>query len=173
MDVNTLITKSKNGDREAFGLLVVQFRQMVFRLAFRLLCDRGEAEDAVQDTFVKAWLSLKKYDPAYGFSTWIYRIAANVCYDSLRAGRRRATDGTLPAEYLDTAPNAEGMLINEELKQRIISLTEGLSPKQKLVFTLSDLEGLSADEIVAVTGFSPSGIKSNLYLARKHIRNKL
>jgi RNA polymerase sigma-70 factor (ECF subfamily) len=173
MEIDTLIGKSKNGDTEAFGQIVTGFRDMVFRLAFRLLCDGEEAKDAVQDTFVKAWSSLKRYDPRYSFSTWLYRIATRVCYDRLRAAERRRTERRLPQEYGDTAANAEDRLINEELRNTILSLTEGLSPRQKLVFTLSDLEGLSAGEIRTMTGLSLSSIKSNLYLARKQIREKM
>ena len=173
MDIDDLIAKSREGNTEAFGMLVTQFRQMLFRLAFRLLCDVEEAKDAVQDTFVKAWLSLGRYDAKYSFSTWLYRIAANLCYDRMRAAVRRKTDSGFPVEHVDTFANAEAKLINEELISSITVLTGGLSPKQKMVFTLTDLEGLSAAEVHDITGLSPESIKSNLYLARKYIRENL
>ncbi len=173
MDLDTLIAKSRGGDRDAFGAVVVRFRQMVFRLAFRLLCDEEEAKDAVQDTFVKAWVSLKRYDPEYSFATWLYRIAANICYDTMRSSKRRKTEHDIPQEHRDDTANAEGRLLNDELRHNIIALTERLSPKQKLIFTLSDLEELSADEIRDITGLSLSSIKSNLYMARKHIRESM
>jgi RNA polymerase sigma-70 factor (ECF subfamily) len=172
MEIQNLITESKNGNTEAFGEIVTMFRQPLFRLAFRLLCDTDDAKDAVQDAFVRAWVSIKRYDPRYGFVPWLYRIAVRVCYDRMRTRKRRVT-GALAAEYADTAPDAEAELARRELRDTIMTLTRGLSPKQRLVFTLADLEDLSTGEIRDATGLSPSSIKSNLYLARQHIRMKL
>jgi RNA polymerase sigma-70 factor (ECF subfamily) len=172
MEIQDLVTESKNGNTEAFGTIVAQFRQPLFRLAFRLLCNTDDAKDAVQDAFVKAWVSIKRYDPQYRFSTWLYRIAVRVCYDRLRSRKRRAT-GHLATEYADTTPNAEAELTGRELRHIITTLTQDLSPKQRLVFTLADLEELSTEEIRDATGLTPSSIKSNLYLARQHIRKNL
>jgi RNA polymerase sigma-70 factor (ECF subfamily) len=169
MEIQNLIAESKNGNTEAFGHIVTMFRQPLFRLAFRLLCDTDDAKDAVQDAFVRAWVSIKRYDPRYRFDPWLYRIAVRVCYDRMRTRKRRAT-GTLASEYADTAPDAEAQLANRELRDTITTLTRGLSPKQRLVFTLADLEELSTGEISDATGMSPASIKSNLYLARQHIR---
>lgn len=173
MDIRTSIADCKNGNTEAFGFVVEKLRQPLFRLAFRLLCDEEDAKDAVQDTFVKAWLAMGKYDPEQRFETWIYRIAVNVCYDRMRAGRRRKVYGRPAGDYADDAADTEAKLVNRELRESIMSLTQGLSVKQKLVFTLADLEELSTEEIRKATGLSTASVKSNLYLARKHIRENL
>ena len=87
--IQILIERSRSGDKKAFEQLVVEFQAVVFRLVFRLLCDEDEAKDIVQETFIKAWLNLDKYSAHYSFTTWIYRIACNLCYDSLRSTQHR------------------------------------------------------------------------------------
>jgi RNA polymerase sigma-70 factor (ECF subfamily) len=169
--IQELVNSSQKNDPKAFGLLVVEFQALVFRFAFRLLCDEDEAKDIVQDTFVKAWINLRKYNPEYQFSTWIYKITSNLCYDRLR----KMKNYPLNTDFPETASeqNPESDLINNELKELIIYFTNGLTPKQKLVFTLNDIEDLETSEIKAITGLSEAKIKSNLYLARKFIKNKI
>ena len=78
-EIQVLIDKSKKQDMTAFALLVTEYRQLVFRLAFRLLCNEEEARDMVQETFIKVWLNLDKYNREYRFSTWLYKITGNIC----------------------------------------------------------------------------------------------
>ncbi|MDR1120717.1 MAG: sigma-70 family RNA polymerase sigma factor [Dysgonamonadaceae bacterium] len=174
--IQALIERSKKNDKQAFALLVGEYQTFVFRLAFRLLCNEEDAKDCVQDVFVKVWLNLKKYDRQAQFSTWLYKIACNTCYDKLR--QKSYTPANIEAEIasagsLLSGENIESNLINRELKMLIISLTEELTPKQKLVFMLCDVEGLSTDEVEIITRLSKAKIKSNLYLARKHIRERM
>ena len=82
-----LVDRSQRKDTAAFAQLVTEFQPMVFRLAFRLLCDEDEARDITQETFVKVWLSLKTYNRKNRFSTWLYKITCNACYDRLRSLR--------------------------------------------------------------------------------------
>jgi RNA polymerase sigma-70 factor (ECF subfamily) len=174
--VHTLIERSKNNDKQAFSLLVREYQTLVFRLAFRLLCDEEDAKDCVQDVFVKVWLNLKKYDRQILFSTWLYKITCNTCYDKLRHKRHTPTNAKTEIELAGNLPsdeNVESNLINRELKTLIISLTSELTPKQKLVFMLCDVEELSASEVEVITGLSKAKIKNNLYLARKHIRERM
>ena len=84
-EIQVLVEKSRRQDASAFALLVAEYQAFVFRLAFRLLCDEEEARDMVQETFLRVWLSLDKYRPEFRFSTWLYRVACNICYDRLRA----------------------------------------------------------------------------------------
>lgn len=141
-------------------------------LAFRLLCDQDDAKDAVQETFIKAWKNISKYKHQYKFSTWIYKIASNVCCDKLRTERKVSKVNI--ADYdLHIDADQENLFDNKKLKELITNATEGLTPKQKLVFTLSELEELKIEEISAITGLTPAKIKSNLYLARKRIKSKI
>jgi len=174
MDLNELISRSKQNDGNAFRQLVEGHQSMVYSLAFRLLCNDEEARDAVQETFIKVWLNLKKFDPSRKFSTWVYAIATNLCYDTLKSGKHFSK--CLPLEILQEVisnDDVEKKLIDSELGALIATLTDELTPKQKIVFTLSDLEDLSSEEIVQITGMTVGQIKSNLFLARQALRKKL
>lgn len=175
--IQKLIGQSKENDTKAFALLVAEFQPLIFRLAFRLLCSEDEAKDMVQETFIKVWLSLDKYNCKYRFSTWLYRVTVNTCYDRMRTIQHlpegSKADDDLSLLHLTSGDSAETILINQEIKENILKLTSELTPKQKLVFTLRDIEELEISEIVTITGLSPAKIKSNLYLARKQIKNRI
>ncbi|MDR0835910.1 MAG: sigma-70 family RNA polymerase sigma factor [Tannerella sp.] len=175
--VRELIDRCKQGDTKAFGTLMTEYQPLVFRLAFRLLCDDNLAKDMVQEVFIKIWLQINKYNPQYGFSTWIYKITSHLCYDKLRRMKHFPVSIQLPDAFSEmdiaSSENPETSLINNELKKMILYFTNELSPKQKLVFTLSDIEELEVDEIIKITGLSAGKIKSNLYLARKQIKDKI
>lgn len=174
MDLNELITRSKLNDGNAFRQLVECHQPMIYALAFRLLCNEEEARDAVQETFLKVWININGFDTNRKFSTWVYAIATNLCYDKLKSNKHFSKK--IPMEMLQEAlsnEDVEKKLIDAELGALIATLTEELTPKQKLVFTLSDLEDLSSEEIVQITGMSASQIKSNLFLARQTLRKKL
>ena len=160
-----LVDRSQRKDTAAFAQLVTEFQPMVFRLAFRLLCDEDEARDITQETFVKVWLSLKTYNRKNRFSTWLYKITCNACYDRLRSLRHSIN--------LASDDNIEISLSNRQLKELILRYTNELPPQQKLVFMLRDVEELEVIEVQTITGLSPEKIKSTLYLARKNIRNKM
>jgi RNA polymerase sigma-70 factor, ECF subfamily len=173
-----LILLSRQNDMNAFRQLVESHQSMVFSLAFRLLCNENDAEDVVQETFVRVWKNLNKYKIEMKFSTWIYKITSNLCYDKLRLFKRNNTLRTINIDNISilnicSDENIEKSLINSELAKIITNLTNDLTPKQKLVFTLRDLEGIEVDEIEAITGLSSAKIKSNLFLARQYIRQKM
>lgn len=175
--VQVLITQSQQGNTRAFAKLVEEYQQLVFRLAFRLLCNEDEARDVVQETFIKTWLSLHKYNSKFRFSTWIYKVATNTAYDRLRSLQHTiepvcSGEETVTMQLISDE-DIEKTLDNRELKQLIITLTAELPPAQKLVFTLRDLEELETEEVEIITGFSAAKIKSNLYLARKFIRERI
>ncbi|GHT06758.1 DNA-directed RNA polymerase sigma-70 factor [Bacteroidia bacterium] len=175
--IQELIDCSQQGDTKAFGRLMTEYQLLVFRLAFRLLGDDNQAKDMVQEVFIKIWLQINKYKPQYSFSTWIYKITCNLCYDKLRSMKQFPEFTKLPDAIREpdmaSSENIEASVINNELKELILYFTNELSPKQKLIFTLSDIEALDTEEIVAITGLSAGKIKSNLYLARKQIKDKI
>lgn len=178
MDNNTiqyLISCSQEGDNLAFSSLIRHFQPKIFSLTFRMLCDEDEAKDTTQDTFIKAWLHLSKYDSKFHFSTWLYKIASNLCLDKLKSFEKTHSYPLIDIkEYtIENNQNIETDLINKEIAHNIIQLTNQLSAKQKLLFTLRYLEDLDISEIVKITGLSATKIKSNLYLARKTIIDKL
>ena len=175
-EIQKLVDRSRRGDKEAFGRLVSEFQSLVFRLSFRLLCDEDEARDITQETFIKVWLALKSYDREKRFSTWLYKITCNTCYDRLRSLHHSPLDNE--ADYsvsanISSDDNVELAVVNKQLRELILRYTDELSPRQRLIFTLRDIEELDVPEVQIITGLSAGIIKTTLYLARKNIRNKM
>jgi len=144
-----------------------------FSVAFRMLGDEELAKDIVQETMVTIWQKLNKIKSAEAYKTWIYRIVINKCYDQMRKKKANpefsADENTwrLISDRISVEPSTE--LENRETAMIIKVLTNKLSPKQKAVFVLSDLEQMSHDEISEITGISKTGIKANLHYARRSI----
>lgn len=176
-EVQQLIQQSLQEDRQAFGQLVIEYQSFVFRLALKLLCRSDEAEDITQEVFIRAWIHLPQFNPQVKFTTWLYKITANLCFDQLRKHRlppETIATGQENAPWnISTEENITNRLINQELVEKINQLTQELTPKQKLIFTLWDLEEVPPEEIKIITGMSSAKIKSNLYLARKYIRQRI
>lgn len=174
--IQELVDKSKQGDMTAFAVLVSEYQPFVFRLSFRLLCNEDEAKDIVQETFVKVWLALGQYDRKCLFSTWLYKITCNTCYDRLRSLRHSPLDNNSDSSTsvdVISADDIEEVISNNQLKELILQYTDELTPKQRLVFMLRDVEELEVAEVQEITGLSAEKIKNNLYLARKNIRNRI
>jgi len=172
VQINRYIDSCKQGNADAFKYIVSEYQRLVYTFAFRMLCNEVDAEDITQETFIKVWQNISRYKNQYQFSTWIYKIAANACYDKLRS--KHNIENVILSEYDAVSEvNQEELIDNKELKKLILNLTSGLSPKQKLIFTLSEIDDLTVEEIVQITGMTPSKIKSNLYLAKKYIKSKL
>ena len=178
LEIQKLIQQSRRQDSYAFSLLVRQYQDFVFRLAFRLLCNYEEAQDITQETFIRVWTHLPQFNLQAKCTTWLYKITVNLCYDSLRSYKKRPIVHDSEIDFLKayqqlSDENLENKVMNEELIQIILYLTQELTPKQKLIFTLWDLEGLEAEEVKDISGLSSAKIKSNLYLARKYIRERI
>lgn len=170
-----LIEASRNNDATAFRRLVEAHQAMIFRLAFRLLGNEESAKDVVQETFIRVWTHLSDFDTARTFSTWICTITTRLCQDVLKSSGYKQSglaDEALMNRVM-SSDNIEQRYINAELAAIVALLTEHLTPLQKLVFTLRDLETLEVDEVCQITGLTPPQIKSNLFLARKAIRQQL
>ena len=172
IDLN-LIEECRGGNLNNFRKLVELTSPMAFAVAFRMLGDEDEAKDVVQETMITIWQKLNKIRSAGVYKTWIYRIVMNKCYDILRMRKNNqefTTDDKTWAFLSETL--SEGFtqtLENEEIARIIKFLTDLLSPKQKAIFILSEIEQLTGDEISAITGMGKQGIKANLYYARKNI----
>ena len=171
---NTIITRCQAGDKDAFRSLVETCQGMVFSVALKMLADEEEAKDIVQETFLRVWLNISKYDARRSFTTWLYAIVSRLCLDHLKS---RAHIVAIPEDesVLRRYASADGQreLENREWVAIVRLLAKGLSPKQRLVFTLSQLEGLSSEEVEEATGLTAKQVKSNLYVARQTIREHL
>ncbi|HEX2395058.1 MAG TPA: RNA polymerase sigma factor [Bacteroidales bacterium] len=176
--VKRLIQQSIQGDETAFRKLVELHQPFVYSVVFRIICNEFDTEEVVQETFIKVWKHLSDFRNEMRFSTWLYKIVINLCYDRLKAekSRRKVFDRTVEYDVLYnilSENNIEKDYINQDQANIIRCLTRKLTPKQKVVFVLSELEQLSVEEITSITGLSAEKIKSNLYCARIEIRKKL
>jgi RNA polymerase sigma-70 factor (ECF subfamily) len=171
-----LVRQSLGGDLSAFRTLVERHQPFIYSLAFRSIPHREEAEDIVQDTFIKVWLNLRFFDFRGKFTTWVYRIVANLCIDRLRS-KNRQTPGTAIREenkpLWGTGKDAMKKVEEQDLAEYIKLLADHLSPKQRMVFILRDLQDLSIEEVCQVLQISEGSVKTNLYHARNAIRLSL
>ncbi|TVY08491.1 RNA polymerase sigma factor SigW [Paenibacillus cremeus] len=173
---------ARGGDRAAFAELVELYKDKIYHLAYRMLHNRHEAEEIVQETFLRVYTNLERYDEQQKFSTWIYRIGTNLCIDRLR--KRKATysldaeihDGegndwyaTLASE--DTAPDDQ--IVLSETQVQIRESIETLPEKYKAVVILRYLQDLSLQEISDVLKMPVTTIKTRLHRGRDFLRKKL
>lgn len=167
------IEESRKGNISSFRKLIEDTSPFVYSVALRMICDRDLANDIVQETMIAVWQNLVKIKSAAAYRKWIYRITLNKCYDHLRLKKRNhestADDKTWKIIAGKTADNSMTNLDSEESIKIINLLTAQLSPKQKAVFILSELQDMSHEEISSITGMGMNTVKSNLHHARKNI----
>jgi RNA polymerase sigma-70 factor (ECF subfamily) len=178
-----LVQASKNGDVAAFEQLVKRYDGKLFRIAQSVTHNREDSQDAVQETFLKAYQHLAEFRGDSQFSTWLIRITLNQSLMKLRKQRRtrevsldediRTDEGALPKEVIDWAPNPEQLYGTSELRDILIKTIEELQPILRTVFVLQDLEGLSTDQTAEVLNLSQSAVKSRLWRARLQLRERL
>lgn len=165
------------GDTSAFAELMEAYQKSVYNLAYRMLGERTEAEDAAQEAFLRAYRHLNRYDQKRSFKTWLLSITSNYCIDRLR--RRRLTwlsiDEPLPPHpaLSSDAPNPEASAIEGEREAVIQQLLGELSPDYRLAVVLRYWYDYSYVEIAEVTGSTESAVKSRLFRARRALAEKI
>jgi RNA polymerase sigma-70 factor (ECF subfamily) len=171
-----MFKRIRSGDRAAFRKLVEMYQQPAYRLAFRILGNEEEARDAVQETFIKIWQKIGSYDPSREFLPWMYRILANTATDRFRTLQRHemiSLDKATPKLEAMLRQDPSASADNREMALLIKNIAEILPEKQKLVFLLRDIEGMTSVEVEAITDLDETSVKSNLYHARKKVREHL
>jgi RNA polymerase sigma-70 factor (ECF subfamily) len=163
---------------EAFMKLVRENQSFAYSLAFRFLGNAADAEDAVQESFLRVWKHLSEYDPQRKFTTWLYRIVANVCFDALKSGKRKGRTGQVPLnhariEISDPGDDPARELDKKEAVRMVHEFARELPGKQRMVFVLRDLENLSIEETAAALRMTEGSVKNNLVHARKFLRAKM
>ncbi|MEN6622523.1 MAG: sigma-70 family RNA polymerase sigma factor [Smithella sp.] len=174
------------GDDEAFIALIKRHQDHILNLIYRFFKDQDQAEDLAQEVFVRIWQGSKSYQPKAKFSTWLYRITANLCLDELKSIRHKLSFLSLfnkdnPSEiieeskslYIDHAFSPEELIIDREENDRIMELLQALPANQRMAFILKRFENLSYEEISQTMGCSISSVESLLVRAKKTIQKKL
>jgi len=183
VDESVLVEQAREGDTLAFSALVRRYEGKIFRLAMHVTQNREDAEDVLQETFMKAYEHLEQFKGDSKFYTWIVRIAVN---QALMKLRRRRTDKSFSLdETIDTGEdtvvreiatweeNPEQRFSREEIAQIMDSAIETLEPIYRSVFVLRDVEDLSTEETAEALGLSVPAVKSRLLRARLQLREKL
>jgi len=182
-DELTLVRAAKAGDVSAFEQLVKRYDRNVFRIANHITHSPEDAEDVVQEAFLKAYSNLEKFQEQSKFYTWLVRIAVNEALMKLRKRRPerfvsldedvKTEDDSLPREVADWSPNPEQLYNQEELRDILSRTIQGLPPTFRTVFVLRDVEGLSTEETAEALELSVPAVKSRLLRARLQLRERL
>ena len=176
------VERARAGDADAFRVLVERHSRSVFRLAYRLTGNEQDAEDVVQEAFLKAYRRLDQFESRANFGSWLYRIAANCALDVLRARVRRDerplfAPGAGDAEPLPALPagdpGPDRMAQASELRGRITAAMSRLSPLERAAFVLRHFEERSTREIGAALGLETSAVKQSVFRAVRKMRSAL
>ena len=178
-----LVQRAKAGDVEAFEELVRRYDRNVFRIAQHITQNREDAEDVLQDAFLKAYENLEQFQGHSKFYTWLVRIAVNESLMKLRKRRTGKTvsidediqteEGSMPREIADWSPTPEQLYGQSELADILKKTIQGLPTGFRTVFVLRDVEGLSTEETAEMLNLSVPAVKSRLLRARLQLRERL
>jgi RNA polymerase sigma-70 factor, ECF subfamily len=166
------LDKARQGDKAAFGQLIEAYQGPVYNLAYRMLNNSGEAEEAAQEAFIRAYTRLDSYNPAHKFSTWMLSITSNYCIDLIR--KRRALllsiDEPLPAHpalQSEKSKGPESQMVTNEQQEMVQELLQELPEDYRQAVVLRYWYEMSYDEIAEVMNTTVSAIKSRLFRARR------
>jgi len=190
---DALVAATRKGDRDAYKTLVERYQSRIFSMAFEIVKSREDAEDVVQESFVKAFLSLDKFKGDSSFFTWLYRIAFNMAVDVKRKSARRGGNHFEYKESLGVSPSGSGeadigetlgapvqhvegpheALARKQTGQKIQEVLRELSEDHRAVITLREIDGLNYDEIAEALGIPRGTVMSRLFYARKALQKAL
>ncbi len=186
MDTTTetlLITAAQQGDLEAFNSLILNYQDMLYRIALRIIHDECSAEDATQDAMILAFRNIRSFRGG-NFKSWLARVTVNASYDELRRGKRHLSlpleqftnDGDeveSPVWIKDFSAGPEDRAETSELRSALQQCIKSLVPDYRLMVILVDMEGMSYEEAARIAHVPVGTVKSRLARARMQIRNKL
>lgn len=181
----TLVLSAGKGDRLAFRVLVERYQSRAFAIAYNILRRREDAEDVVQESFVKAFLALRGFKGESTFYTWLYRIVYNMAIDFKRKISRRAGDIQVSDQQLDLVvqesaflaqvgnQSPDDFLQRKEQARTIVRVLEKLSDEHRMVIILREIDGLNYEQIAEVLGISKGTVMSRLHYARQKLQEQL
>jgi RNA polymerase sigma-70 factor (ECF subfamily) len=168
-----LMTRIAEGDQGAFEILVNRHQTSVLNLIYRYIGDRTQAKDLAQEVFIRVWQAAKSYKPDAKFTTWLYRITANLCFNELKSSRRKKwfsfnrsdedSERTFEETLADSAPSAEDLLLEKERSRQISDALQSLPDNQRMALVLRS----------QILGCSVSAVESLLVRAKRTLQEKL
>ncbi len=173
-DEQVWLEQARRGDKNAFGQLIEAYQGPVYNLAYRMLGNSGEAEEAAQEAFIRAYTRLESYDPAHKFSTWLLSITSNYCIDQIR--KRRAVLLSLdeplpphPALHSDNNKGPEAQYLAQEREELVQGLLSELPAEYRQAVVLRYWYDMSYEEIADLQKTTVSAVKSRLFRARRQL----
>lgn len=176
------VAQARAGDPGAFRVLVERHSRHLFRLAYRMTGQQQDAEDVVQETFLRAYRQLGRFDERAGFGTWLYRIAANCALDLIRARKRRneqtgagtEDDAPDPIQALpDAAPTPDRLAMSSQIERTVAGALDELSEMERTAFVLRHFEGMCIEDISRTLGVQPNAAKHSIFRAVQKLRRAL
>ena len=171
-----LVDRFRKGEESAFTDLVNRYKKRIYYLAYSLTNNHADALDLSQEAFIRAYRSIPRFRGKSSFYTWLYRITVNLCLNHFKKKAKRkevSFDERIEVAQVDWWSNPKKALENKELQEHLTKAINALSPRQKTVFTLRHLEGLSHKETASILGCSIGNVKANLFLALQKLRERL
>ena len=180
-DDYALIRRVLAGEKDAYGLLVAHHSQSVFRVAFRITENEADADEVVQETFLRGYRKLQNFDARSNFGTWIYRIAMNCALDVLHRQKSQAAvpiaeeygDEVPTVQVADRAAGPDRILLSREIETRRHAAMGKLTPVERVAFVMRHMEERSTEEIAGALGVAPNSAKQAVFRAVKKLRQSL
>ncbi|MBQ9991797.1 MAG: sigma-70 family RNA polymerase sigma factor [Firmicutes bacterium] len=183
MDEALLIERCKEGDDEAFSLLIDRYQQKVYNTAFRMMGNYHDASDCAQEVFLRIFRSIRSFRGESSFSTWVYHITVNVCKDELRSRQRhiedsidemlQTPDGERHKEIASDSPEPSEVYERTEMMERLQELINELEPNYRMILLMREHDEMSYQEIADMLGLSIGTVKSRINRARIALRKKI
>lgn len=173
-----IVARIRGGDSDAYRLLVERHGRSVFRLAYRMTGNEQDAEDVVQETFLRAYKQLARFEDRASFGTWVYRIAANYSLDLIRSRKPQKARQTNDAEDImagiaSGAPGPDRLLVSGRIQETLDAAMRELSQQERTAFVLRHFEGQSIEEIGGTLGLGTNATKHSIFRAVQKLRKAL
>jgi len=174
-DDRELVRTIRAGDPDAFETLVRRKTSKVYALCYRVINHPEDAKDIAQLVFIKLWENLDKYDAQYAFDTWLYRMVTNVAIDFMRnrQSRDNAVNSNLRLVKTSSDPEQATIVLRKEVENVFNDVASVLTPKQKTVFVMREMQDISSPEIAKILGCRESTVRNHLFNARKLMQHEL
>jgi RNA polymerase sigma-70 factor (ECF subfamily) len=176
-----IVARARAGDADAYRVLVERHSRALFRLAFRMTGNESDAEDVVQESFLRAYRQLGKFDERASFGTWLYRIAANCSLDLVRSRKRRSEQMAPADEEMENPilnlpahdPTPERSALSTEVRERVAEAMNDLSATERTAFVLRHFEGMCIEDVSRVLECQPGAAKHSVFRAVQKLRRAL